>query len=158
VEFGGVQGTVEEVGFRTTRVRRFDKSLVTVPNATFSDTPIVNHSKRPLRRIDVSVGISYEAGASDLRSLLESLRELVAEHPSIDEGFHFVHFTNFGGSSLDLQIYCFSKSTDWVEYLSAKEDLMLKIMEIVEKAGLEMAFPTRTVYLRDEQWPARAGG
>lgn len=155
VEFGSVQGTVEEVGFRTTRVRRFDQSLVTVPNATFSDTPIVNHSKRPLRRIDMSVGITYEAGPSDLRNLLASLRGLVADHPEIDDAFHFVHFTNFGASSLDLDIYCFSKSTDWVEYLSAKEDLMLKIMEAVNEAGLELAFPTRTVYLRDEQWPAR---
>jgi MscS family membrane protein len=152
VQFSDVEGTVEEVGFRTTRVRRFDKSLVTVPNAKFSSTPIVNHSKRPIRRISMNVGITYEAKASDIKGLLKELRELIASHPEIDDEFHFVHFTGFGASSLDLSIYCFTKTTNWVEYLTAKEDLMLKIMEKVEGAGLEMAFPTRTVYLRDEKW------
>jgi MscS family membrane protein len=156
VEFGSVQGTVEEVGFRTTRVRRFDKSLVTVPNATFSDTPIINHSRRPIRQVSFTVGLTYESKAAQLKTVLEKLRELVSSHEEIDDEFHFVHFTNFGASSLDLQIYCFTKSTNWVEFLAAREDLMLKIMEIVEGEGLEMAFPTQTLYLRDEQWPQRA--
>jgi len=152
VEFSGVEGTVEEVGFRTTLVRRFDKSLVTVPNATFSSNAIINHSRRPIRRIFMTIGVSYEASAGKIRELLTRLRKLVAEHPDIDQGFHFVHFTEFGDSSLNLQIYCFTKSTAWTEFLGAREDMMLQIMEIVEELGLEVAFPTRTVYLRDEQW------
>ena len=153
VQFEGVEGTVEEVGFRTTKVRRFDKSIITVPNSTFSTSPITNHSERPIRRIKMTVGISYEAKAGQIEAILQDLRQLVAEHPDIDQGFNFVHFTEFGGSSLNLQIYCFTKSTVWTDFLEAREDLMLKIMRIVENHGLEFAFPTQTVYLRDEEWP-----
>ena len=155
VQFGSVEGTVEEVGFRTTKVRRFDKSIITVPNSTFSTSPITNHSQRPIRRIKMTVGLSYEAKAGQVEAILEDLRKLVAEHPDVDQGFNFVHFTGFGGSSLNLQIYCFTKSTVWTDFLKAREDLMLKIMRIVESHGLEFAFPTQTVYLRDEAWPNR---
>ncbi len=155
VQVGGVEGTVEEVGFRTTRIRRFDKSLVTLPNQTFSSEAIVNHSERPMRRISMTIGVTYESKAPQIRQLLDGLRKLVAEHPEIDQGYHFVHFSGFGDSSLNIQIYCFTKSTVWTEFLGAREDLMLQIMDLVESLGLEMAFPTQTVYLRDEKWGAR---
>ncbi len=155
VQFGSVEGTVEEVGFRTTKVRRFDKSIITVPNSTFSTSPITNHSQRPIRRIKMTVGLSYEASAGQIEAILKDLRQLISEHPAIDQGFNFVHFTEFGGSSLNLQIYCFTKSTVWTDFLAAREDLMLKIMKVVESHGLEFAFPTQTVYLRDEEWPSQ---
>lgn len=150
VEFDGIEGTVEEVGFRTTRVRRFDKSLVSVPNHTFSTSAIINHSRRPIRRIALSVGLTYSTTPKQMRAILEAVRTLIASHEDIDQSFHFVHFTDFGASSLDLQVYCFTKSTVWVEYLAAREDLMLKIMDVVEEHGSEIAFPTRTVYLKSE--------
>lgn len=152
VEFGGIEGTVEEVGFRTTRVRRFDKSLVTVPNQMFSTTPITNHSERNIRRINMTIGVSYETSQEKLSALLADLRELVQSSTGIDQGFNFVHFTEFADSSLNIQIYCFTESTVWTDFLSTREKLMLQVMELVEKHGLEMAFPTRTVYLRDEHW------
>jgi MscS family membrane protein len=155
IEFSNIEGTVEEVGFRTTRVRRFDKSLVTIPNQVFSTAPITNHSRRPIRRIKMTVGVTYETTAEQMRNFLATVRDLVANHPDIDQNFHFVHFTEFGDSSLNLQVYCFTKSTVWTEYLAAQEDLMLEIMGAVEEHGLEIAFPTRTVYLRDEGWPQR---
>ena len=156
VEFAGIEGTVEEVGFRTTRVRRFDKSLVVVPNQTFSVTPITNHSERPLRRMALNVGVTYETKASQMRVLLDDLRTLVQEHEGLDSGFSFVHFDQLAGSSLNIRVYCFSKSTAWLQFLTVQEELLLSIMELVEKHGLEMAFPTQTVYLRDEQWPKQA--
>ena len=102
----------------------------------------------------MTIGISYEAGAAELRDVLTKVRELVANHPGIDQGFNFVHFTEFGDSSLNLQVYCFTKSTAWTDFLETREDLMLQIMDLVSAQGLEMAFPTRTVYLRDEHWPS----
>ncbi len=153
VQFDGIEGTVEEVGFRTTRVRRFDKSLVTVPNQTFSTSPITNHSSRPIRRLDLMVGVTYETSAKQMRDLLEALRKLIKEHEAVDQSFHFVRFVELGDSALNVRIYCFSKSTVWTEHLDVQEDLLLQIMEIVQGLGLEMAFPTRTLYLRDEKWP-----
>lgn len=152
VEFDGIAGDVEEVGFRTTRIRRFDKSLVTVPNATFSTTPITNFSARPKRRVDITVGVTYETKPDQLRKLVEELRQLVREHDGIDRGFQFVRFTELGASSLNIRIYCFTQSTHWVTHLSVQEALLFRIMEIVQEHGLEMAFPTQTVYLRDEKW------
>ena len=90
-----------------------------------------------------------------MRELLKRLRELIAGHEAIDQGYNFVHFNGFGDSSLNLYIYCFTKTTVWTEFLEAQEDIMLRIMDIVTELGLEIAFPTRTVYLRDENWPAR---
>ena len=153
VVFNEVEGTVEEVGFRTTRIRRFDKALVTVPNQTFTSTSIINYSNRDRRRIKLTVGVSYETTPAQMRALLEALRTLIREHPGIDQSFHLVNFTDLGGSSLDVLVYCFTNTVVWVEYLAIQEELLLRIMQIVEELGLEIAFPTRTVYLRDEHWP-----
>ncbi len=153
VEFAGIEGTIEEVGFRTTRVRRFDKSLVVVPNQMFSTTPITNHSLRPIRRLAFDVGLTYETKAAEMRKMLDDLRDLVKNHEDIDQTFSFVQFTQLGDCSLNIRVYCFSKSTGWLEYLALQEDMLLRIMELVEANGLEMAFPTQTLYLRDEQWP-----
>ncbi len=152
VEVAGIEGTVEEVGFRTTQIRRFDKSGVTVPNSTFSSNPIVNHSRRPVRRIKMNLGLSYQTSAGQMRGFLEKIRELIRNHPDIDQGFNFVYLTQFGDSSLNLQLYCFTRSTVWTDFLSAQEDLMLSIMDLVEEHDLEIAFPSRTLYLREEAW------
>ncbi len=152
VEFDGIQGDVEEVGFRTTRIRRFDKSLVTVPNSTFSTTAITNHSARPKRRIDITVGVTYETKAAQIQKLVEALRALIDSHEGLDRGFQFVHFVDMGATSLNIRVYCFTVSTHWVTHLKVQETLMLKIMELVEAHGLEFAFPTQTIYLRDEKW------
>lgn len=148
VEFDGIEGTVEEVGFRTSRIRRFDKSLVTVPNKMFSTTPIINHSLRTVRRIKMTIGVTYDTNAEQMQTLLDALRTRVAEHPGIDQNFHFVHFVEFNSSSLDIQFYCFTKSTVWTTFLQVQEELMLQTMQTVESLGLEMAFPTRTLYLK----------
>ncbi len=152
VEVAGIEGTVEEVGFRTTHIRRFDKSGVTVPNSTFSSNPIINHSRRPIRRIKMTLGLSYQTTAGQMREFLKELRALIGNHPDIDQGFNFVYLTEFGDSSLNLQLYCFTRSTVWTDFLAAQENLMLSIMDMVEEHGLEIAFPTRTLYLRDEAW------
>ena len=155
VQFDGIEGDVEEVGFRTTRIRRFDKSLVTVPNATFSTTAITNHSARPKRRVDITVGVTYESKPDQIRKLVEALRELVKTHEGLDRGFQFVHFTEMGATSLNVRVYAFTTSTVWTTHLAVVEGLMLRIMETVQEHGLEMAFPTQTLYLRDEDWKNR---
>jgi len=152
VQFGSVEGTVEEVGFRTTRVRQFDKALVTVPNQSFTSTPIINYTNRSIRRIKMIVGLSYETSSQQMKSFLEAVRHMIAHHPHIDQGFHMVKFTGFGESTLDVLVYCFSDTIVWTDYLSIQEDVLLRIMDIVNDMGLELAFPTQTVYFRDEHW------
>ena len=152
VELGGVEGTIEEVGFRTTRIRQFDKAQVVIPNQMFTSTPIRNFSRRSIRRIKMIVGLSYETNSSQMRAFLDGAKKLLEEHPVIEKGSYMVHFVEFGDSSLNVQFYCFTTTSVWIKWLDAREELMLQIMDLVEELGLEIAFPTRTVYLRDEKW------
>ncbi len=158
VQFGAVEGIVEEVGFRTTRVRQFDKSQVTVPNQTFTSTPIINHSKRPQRRLMFTVGLTYETSAAQLEQFLQRMRQRLAEDEALDPDSHSVYFKELGAASLDVQVMAFTRSTQWAAYMQTQERLLLDIMRIVDELGLELAFPTQTVYVRDEQWGTRKAG
>ena len=152
VEFGGVEGIVEEVGMRTTRIRRFDKSLATVPNQTFTNTTIVNHSKRPMRRLRLVVGLSYETSPAQMQAFLESVRALLADTPALDPESNLVYFNEFADSSLNVFVQGFTLSTAFTDFMETQEEVLLRIMKLVEAQGLDIAFPTRTIYFRDEQW------
>ncbi len=150
VEVEGVEGVVEEVGFRTTRIRRFDKSLVVVPNQKFTSSSITNHSMRPRRRIKFSLGLTYDTTADQMRAFLTDLRQLLDQHPGLAPDSGTAVFESFGGSSLDILILCFANTVAWDAYMNIQEDILLQIMELVDRHGLEMAFPTRTVHVIGE--------
>ncbi len=158
VRAGDLEGTVEEIGFRSTRIRTFEKTLITIPNSTLTNLAIDNISRRPKRRIKLSIGVSYATTPAQMRSAVERIRTLLREHPAIDQEFFLVNFTDFGASSLDILVYAFTLTTVWEEYLEARQDIGLKIMDILEEMGLEIAFPSRTIYLRnDDPTNAEAG-
>lgn len=152
VEFGGVEGIVEEVGMRTTRIRRFDKSLATVPNQTFTNTTIVNHSRRPVRRLRLIVGLSYETSPPQMTAFIDSVKAYLAGHAALEPETSAVYLQEFGGSTLDVLVQGYTLSTAWADFMTTQQEVMLRIMQLVEEHGLEIAFPTRTVYFRDEQW------
>jgi MscS family membrane protein len=135
---------------RTTRIRRFDKSLATVPNQTFTNTAIVNHSKRPMRRLRVVVGLGYETPPAQMQAFVESVRALLAETPALDPASNLVYFNELGVSSLNVLVQGFTLSTDFLAFMQTQEAILLRLMTLVEEQGLEIAFPTRTVYFRDE--------
>lgn len=142
-----MEGTVEEIGFRSTRIRTFAKTLITVPNSALMNMSIDNFSRMPKRRIKMTVGVSYAATPTQMQQAVRDIRQMLKEHPAIHQGFYLVNFTDFGTSSLDIMVYCFTSSTVWDEYLDARQDVCLKIMKILEKMGLEIAFPSRSIYL-----------
>jgi len=151
VKAGDMEGVVEEVGFRSTKIRTFAKTLITVPNNIIANLAIDNFSRMPKRRIKLTVGVTYETSPAQMRRAVSLIREMLAAHPAIQQDFFLVNFTDFGASSLDIMVYCFTTTTVWGEYLDAREDICLKIMDILEGLGLEIAFPSRSVYLRGEQ-------
>jgi MscS family membrane protein len=104
----------------------------------------------PKRRIRLTVGVSYDATPSQMREAVSRIRALLKTHPAIDQDFFLVNFTDFGASSLDIMVYCFTTTTVWGEYLDAREDVCLKIMDTLEGLGLDIAFPSTTVYLRQD--------
>ncbi len=147
IEVGGKEGVVEEVGFRTTLIRQFDKSLLIVPNQTFTSSPIINYTRRPRRRIKLSVGLTYDTTPDQMRAFTAGVEKILTEHEGLDQEFHAAVFNEFGDSSLNVMVVAFSNSNDWIQTAEAQEILMLRIMDLVSEQGLEIAFPTRTVHL-----------
>ena len=149
IKAGSMEGVVEEIGFRSTRIRTFAKTMITVPNSVLMNMSIDNFSQMPKRRIKLTVGVTYDTTPAQMRQAVAAIRKLLREHPAIHQDFFLVNFTDFGASSLDIMVYCFTTSTVWGEYLDSREDVCLKIMETLEELGLEIAFPSQTLYLHD---------
>jgi MscS family membrane protein len=148
VKAGDLEGIVEEVGFRSTKIRTFGKTQITVPNNVIANLAVDNISRRPNRRINITVGVTYETKPEQMRQAVAGIREMLRAHPAIDQEFILVNFTEFGASSLDILVYCFTRTVVWADYLEAREDVNLKIMEILDGLGLEIAFPSRSIYFR----------
>jgi len=144
-----VEGVVEEVGFRSTRIRTFAKTLITMPNAKLADASINNWSRMPIRRVKMTVGVTYETTAEQMERAVEKIRSILREHPLVHQDFFLVYFTDFGESSLDIFVYYFTTTTVWGEYLAVRQEVNLAIMRALEELGLEIAFPSRALYLRD---------
>jgi MscS family membrane protein len=148
IKIGGTEGTVEEIGIRSTRIRCFDKTMVLIPNKQVTNESIQNFSEMPVRRIKLYVGLTYETSTGDIQSAVERIRELLRTHPGIDQAFWLVNFTEMGAYSLDVMIYCFTKTTIWGEYLDIRQEILLKILDMCDEMGIEIAFPSSTIYYK----------
>ncbi|MCW8895300.1 mechanosensitive ion channel family protein [Sulfurimonas sp.] len=174
IEVDGNQGTVVEIGLRVTKLRTFDNALIAIPNAVLANKDVKNWNKRSLgRRIKMHVGVKYDSKREDLQKAISEIYNMLDKHPGIatvntkysyeqsnrktraivsiddEEGIKktlLVYLDEFGSSSINILIYCFSKSVKWQEWLEVKQDVMFKIMEILEKNSLEFAFPSLSVY------------
>lgn len=142
-----VEGTVEDINFRSTRIRAFDQSIVTVPNSSLINAPIVNFTKRSMRRITFQLRVPYNTPSYNLKRCIAEIEKMLRNHPEIDQQTIFVKFDSFGESSLELFLYFFTKTIVWGEYLTIKQDINLKIMGIMEKEGVRLAFPGTSVYI-----------
>ncbi len=142
-----LEGTVEHIGWRLTRIRTFDKRPLYVPNSTFSTIAVENPSRMHHRRIYETIGIRYE-DAGKMAAIVSDVEQMLRSHPEIEtQTTLMVNFTTFALSSLDFFIYTFTKTTDWAKYHQVKQDVLLRIIEIVETHNAEIAFPTSTVHL-----------
>ncbi|MGM0564182.1 MAG: mechanosensitive ion channel family protein [Pseudomonadota bacterium] len=144
-----IEGTVEDIGLRITRIRTFDQRPLYVPNAIFTNIVVENPSRMFNRRISESVGVRY-ADLSVVKKIADDIREMLQNHDEIDqERTLIVNFTQFNSSSLDIMVYTFTRTTKWVEYHRVREDVLLKVADIILEHGAEVAFPTRTLHLPD---------
>jgi MscS family membrane protein len=147
---GVVEGTVEQIGFRTTTVRRFDKAPVFVPNTKLSDHAVTNFSRMTYRRIKWVIGLEYRSSAEQLQQVRDGIEKYLTENKDFvqpEETATFVRIDSFGPSSIDILMYCFTRTTNWLEWLEIKERLLITIKQIVEDAGTGFAFPSRSLYL-----------
>ncbi len=144
-----IEGFVENIGWRLTRIRTLDRSVLYVPNGIFSNICVENPSRMSNRRIKASVGVRY-SDAKKVRNISVEAEQMIREHSAIDKDkLILVSFDEFGSSSLNLLIMCFTKTTNITEFKREQEDIFLKIIDIIEKNEAECAFPTTTVHTPD---------
>ncbi len=142
-----IEGTVEDIGWRQTRIRTFDKRPLYVPNSTFASISVENPSRMTNRRIYEYVGVRYDDAAKVTR-IIEAVKLMLEQHPEIDtRQTLIVNLDRFAPSSLDFFVYCFTKTTNWIRFHEIKQDVMMQIVKIIEEEGGEFAFPTTTVHL-----------
>ena len=145
-----IEGTVEEIGWRLTRIRTFDKRPLYVPNSTFTQISVENPSRMLNRRIYETVGVRYD-DADKIGEIVSDVKQMLAEHAEIDgTQTLIVNLNSFAPSSLDFFVYCFTKTTNWVKFHEIKQDVMLQIIRIIESKGAECAFPTSTIHVPQE--------
>lgn len=142
-----IEGTVEDIGWRVTRIRTFDKRPLYVPNAIFGQITIENPSRMLNRRIYERFGLRYEDGRV-LEAVIDDVRAMLESHEGIDGSQTIIaNFESFGDSSLDCFMYCLTRTTNWVEYHGVKQDVLLKLLAVIHSHGADIAFPTRTLLL-----------
>ncbi|WP_372660547.1 mechanosensitive ion channel family protein [Hydrogenophaga sp.] len=148
-----IEGTVEYISWRHTRVRAFNKNPIYVPNAVFTSIVVENPSRMSHRRLKETIGLRYDDFAV-VAPIVADIKAMLKAHEGMDASQTLiVNFNGFGPSSLDLMIYAFTKTTVWVAYHEVKQDVLLKIGEIIAQHGAEIAFPTQTLHLQNAAEP-----
>ncbi|MEO6883311.1 MAG: mechanosensitive ion channel family protein [Bacteroidia bacterium] len=146
IQVGDINGTVEKIGFRSTRIRTIEKSYLTVPNKKLVESELDNLSLRTFRRANFNIGLVYETKANQIKSIVKEIQELLDSHPHTNQDGR-VKFHGFGDSSLDVMVVYYVDTIEWDVYLDVREEINYKIMEIVEANNSGFAFPSQTVYM-----------
>ncbi|MBJ77601.1 MAG: hypothetical protein CMJ98_11400 [Planctomycetes bacterium] len=150
ITVGEVDGSVESVGFRSTRVRTFYNSLITVPNRHFISAKVDNWGARSYRRIKTTLGVTYSTPPETIEAFCEGIRELIRAHPFTRKDYFHVYLNGFSASSLDIMLYCFVETPDWSMELREKHRLFADILRLADRLGVEFAFPTQSLHVVPE--------
>jgi MscS family membrane protein len=150
---GNIDGTVEEVGFRATRVRTFRNSLVYVPNGYIADSTVDNHGLREYRRFYTHIAINYDTPSNVINVFVEGLRAIVENHPFTRKDNYHVYLNDMADSSLNVMFYIFFKVPTWGEELRCRHEILIEIIKLAEELGVSFAFPTRTLHM--ESFPEK---
>lgn len=142
-----VTGIVESVGVRATRVRQLDQALVTVPNNLLTNAAVLNRTRLEKRRLDATLTFTYSTSSDQLRAVVAEIRDLLQNTEDVDPESVIVHFVGFSSSSLDVRVICQVLLSDWREFTAKQEEVFLEIMGVVERLGIEFAFPSRSIYI-----------
>lgn len=147
VKMQGVEGVVEEVGMRSTRVRTFYKSLVSIPNSKVADGVIDNYGMRTLRRTFLKLGVQYDTTPEQVEAFCEGTRAILENNAAVSKDAYYVCFSGFGDSALEIMLYFFFDVPTWDEELRQRHLIFLEILRLAKSLHVEFAFPTRTLHL-----------
>jgi MscS family membrane protein len=142
-----VDGDVEEIGLRSTKVRTWPKTVISIPNAVLANEMINNWSRMPKRRVKQVVGVTYGTSPDTMEKIVEAIRTTLREDEGVQQDFILVNWTDFGSSSLDILVYYFTSTTAWLEHMEVRQRINGKIARVIADHGSSVAFPTRTVHL-----------
>jgi len=151
VVIGDVEGSVEEVGFRSTRVRTFYNSLITLPNAILTNTKIDNMGARRFRRMKTMLGLTYDTPPEKIDAFCEGVRALIRLHPYMRKDYYQVYFNQYSAASLDILVYVFCETPDWNMELRERHRFLLDILRLAKQLDVEFAYPTQTLYLKQDE-------
>lgn len=149
INFQGVDGMVEEVGFRSTRVRTFANTLVSVPNGRIVDMVVDNFGKRNYRRFFTTIAITYDTPPAVIQTFVDGLRKIIEKHPNTRKDFYEIHLNNLGSHSLDIMFYVFFKVPTWSLELKARHEIIMETISLAKTLGVRFAFPTETIHIED---------
>ncbi len=147
VKIGDIEGIVEDIGFRSTRIRTWLKTLVSIPNKNVANATIDNWSRMPRRRVFQTIGVTYETTADQMEQAVKEIKKIIENDPGVDKEFIVVKFSEFGESSLNITVIYFTIDITLKGHLETKERINLAIMRKLSDLGLSIAFPTMSVYL-----------
>ncbi|WP_332630331.1 mechanosensitive ion channel family protein [Halalkalibacter flavus] len=147
IQTPSVEGTVQDISFRSTQIRTFSDSIVTIPNSTLANEPITNWSEMGKRRIAFTVGVTYSTPKEKLQTCARRIESFLRSHDEIDQDLIMVRFNEFSSSSLDIYIYFFTKTIVWVEWFRIKEEINFEILKILDEENVSVAFPSRSIYM-----------
>ncbi len=151
---GHTEGVVEQIGFRSTLIRKFDSTPITIPNYIFAEAPILNYTNRNYRRVNWTIGLEYSSTLDQIKKLTDSISSYInkSENFIVSKDYKsFVRLEKFNDSSIDILIYCFTSTNEWEVFLKIKEQLAIQVKEEVEKQGLNFAFPSQSIYIEKSE-------
>ncbi len=149
----GKEGSVERIGFRSTRIRTFYNSLLTVPNSTFITAKVDNMGERQYRRLSTKLGLAYETPPEKIDAFCEGVRELVRQHPYMRKDYYHVYFNGYADSALEILLYVFWETPEWGTELRERHRFLLDILRLAKQLGVEFAYPTQTLYMKNAEEP-----
>ncbi|MDT8323497.1 MAG: mechanosensitive ion channel family protein, partial [Bacteroidota bacterium] len=153
IKVGDLEGTVEEVGFRSTRIRTFYNSQITMPNSRLVASAVDNLGRRQYRRLSTTLGVQYDTPPEKIDAFCEGIREIIRRHPYTRKDFYMVYFNEFAAFSLNILLYVFHETPDWATELRERHRLLLDITRLAKRLGVEFAFPTQTLHMSSMPQP-----
>ena len=152
IQTPSIEGTVTEIGIATTKLRTFAKAIQSVPNSVLASEPITNWTKMSARRIKMTIGVEYRTQSNAIENIIDKMREYLRVNPDIANPgdkpvVQMVHLVEFGGSSIDINLYYFTNTTNWMEWRRIRHENMLEFIRIIESEGASFAFPSQSVYV-----------
>ena len=149
INFDDVDGTVEEVGVRSTRIRTFANSVVYVPNGMLADKVVNNMGLRQFRRFKTELGLTYNTSPKKIDLFVKGVREIIKRHPTTRKDYFEVHLNSFGASAINILLYCFFEAKDWTAELKGRHEVMYAILLLADDIGVSFAFPSQSIYIEN---------